>query len=354
MGEINDLKTLKKQCESQKTEIKIIRGELDGIKMENKSLKEKILIQKIYSRKKNIKIMGLKCFEEQKLEECIIHTLNTVGISLGPADMENFHFTSHYRRGDSRPVIVRLQSSKMKQTIMKEKYRLRQIDVYISEDYPSEILERRRLILPVYFKARELYPDSNPKVLTDKLSIGGKVYTADTIHSIPFPELAPEQVFTPTRSGIQAFYTKHSPLSNFHQAHFEAEGRHFSSSEQYLVFKKASHFEDTDIARQVLEIQDPVKITQLGKKVQNFQKKEWLQVSPEYMYQGMLAKFGQNDKLRGFLLSTKGNTLVEASVTDKFWGVGLSLQSPDLFNRTKWNGQNMAGKTLERVRQALQ
>ena len=67
----------------------------------------------------------------------------------------------------------------------------------------------------------------------------------------------------------------------------------------------------------------------------------------------MHAKFAQNEQLKGFLLSTGGNRLIEASATDKFWGVGLSLRSSDLFKDTKWTGKNMAGETLERVRQSL-
>ena len=324
------------------------------IKTENKSLKDQVLAQETYSRKYNIKLIGLKCLQDQNLEETIIRTLNAVGIRVGPDDIEKSHFSSQYRRSDSRPVIMRVNTWKMKLNIMKEKNNLRERGVYIYDDYPNEILDRRRLILPVFFRARELYPELKPKILTDKLNIGGKMYTVDTIHNIPYPELVPDQVFTPTKSGIQAFYTKHSPLSNFHSAHFEAEGKRFSSSEQYFVLKKALHFEDSDIARQVMEVHDPVKITQLGKKVPNFQKKEWERVSPEYMYQGMLAKFSQNEKLKGFLLSTRGNVLAEASATDKFWGVGLSLRSPDLFTQTKWKGQNMAGKTLERVRHTLE
>ena len=92
---------------------------------------------------------------------------------------------------------------------------------------------------------------------------------------------------------------------------------------------------------------------ELGKKVQGFQKNEWHKVSKEYMYQAMLLKFSQSESLKCFLLSTSGNRLIEASSTDKFWGVGHSLRSPHLFVESKWTGKNIAGETLQRVRQAL-
>ena len=76
-------------------------------------------------------------------------------------------------------------------------------------------------------------------------------------------------------------------------------------------------------------------------------------MSTEYMFQAMMLKFTQNEILKGFLISTTGNKLIEASGADKYWGVGQSLRSSDLFNEAKWTGKNIAGKTLERVRQAL-
>ena len=72
-----------------------------------------------------------------------------------------------------------------------------------------------------------------------------------------------------------------------------------------------------------------MKIKQLGKKVRGFQKTEWYRVAPEYMFHVMHAKFAQNEQLKGFLLSTGGNRLIEASTTDKFWGIGLPLRSSD-------------------------
>ena len=102
-----------------------------------------------------------------------------------------------------------------------------------------------------------------------------------------------------------------------------------------------------------LETSEPERVKQLGKRVQGFNKQEWNRVSVEYMFQAMLAKFTHNEGLKGFLLATDGNKLCEANPTDKFWGVGLSLKSGDLYKESKWTGKNMAGVTLERVRETL-
>ena len=107
------------------------------------------------------------------------------------------------------------------------------------------------------------------------------------------------------------------------------------------------------MAELILKTSEPERVKQLGKRVQGFNKKEWYRVSVEYMFQAMLAKFTQNEDLKGFLLATDGNRLLEANPTDRFWGIGLSLKSGDLYKETKWTGKNMAGRTLERVREAL-
>ena len=38
----------------------------------------------------------------------------------------------------------------------------------------------------------------------------------DNTDTIQYPDLLPERVFTPAKDGIQAYFTKFSPLSNFY------------------------------------------------------------------------------------------------------------------------------------------
>ena len=61
----------------------------------------------------------------------------------------------------------------------------------------------------------------------------------------------------------------------------------------------------------------------------------------------------QNDTLRNFLLSTGEKVLVEASPTDRVWGIGLGKNNPDALNPQKWRGQNLLGFTLMAVRKDM-
>ena len=300
MDEILKIKTLEKAHEQQIIKNQQVQAQVIGLKAENKNLKEQLLSQEVYSRKNNIRIIGISCNENQNLEDEIIQTVGKVGISLSARDIERVHYTTPARPRVRRPVLLRLLSSKDKIKIMTKKNELQAIQVYVHEDYPKEILERRRMLLPIFFKALELYPELHPKFHIDRFNMGGIVYTVDNIGNIQYPELLPERVFTPAKAGLQAFFTKYSPLSNHHPTRFKVEGQLFSSSEQYYVYQKALHFEDRDLAELILKTSEPERVKQLGKRVQGFNKKEWYRVSVEYMFQAMLAKFTQNEDLEGF------------------------------------------------------
>ena len=52
--------------------------------------------------------------------------------------------------------------------------------------------------------------------------------------------------------------------------------------------------------------------------------------------------------------NTDGKTvLVEANPNDKKFAVGKSLFSKDIWDSSKWNGENKLGKALMKIREAL-
>lgn len=68
---------------------------------------------------------------------------------------------------------------------------------------------------------------------------------------------------------------------------------------------------------------------------------------------GNQAKFEQNPRLRGFLLSTGEQVLVEASPVDPIWGIGLAADHPDATRPEAWQGLNLLGFALMDVRERL-
>ena len=69
--------------------------------------------------------------------------------------------------------------------------------------------------------------------------------------------------------------------------------------------------------------------------------------------EGNKAKFGQNPKLKEFLLSTGDSILVEASPYDKIWGIGLDRETALKGTVGQWKGENLLGCALMEVRDWL-
>ncbi|MNI91462.1 hypothetical protein D3C73_1491250 [compost metagenome] len=53
------------------------------------------------------------------------------------------------------------------------------------------------------------------------------------------------------------------------------------------------------------------------------------------------------------LLATGDRILVEASPSDKIWGIGLAPDDPNAQIPARWLGQNLLGKALMEVREYL-
>ena len=65
------------------------------------------------------------------------------------------------------------------------------------------------------------------------------------------------------------------------------------------------------------------------------------------------ARFSQNSDLKYALLSTGSKMLVEASPNDRVFGIGLAASDPNAKIPSKWNGKNILGSVLGRVRDAI-
>lgn len=142
-------------------------------------------------------------------------------------------------------------------------------------------------------------------------------------------------------------------LSNWYLSQFCVDGITFSSMEQYMMYQKAVCFQDNAVAAQILATDDVAQIKALGRLVSNYNDHHWNGVRQVVVYEGLCAKFSQNEDLKAQLLSTGDALLAECAVQDRIWGIGLSMHDPDRLDRTKWNGQNLLGYALMLVREKL-
>lgn len=142
-------------------------------------------------------------------------------------------------------------------------------------------------------------------------------------------------------------------LSNWCYSPFSVGEHEFSCMEQFMMYRKAICFEDSITAEQILAATDAAYIKELGRKVSNYNENVWNGLRQLIVYEGLLAKFSQNEEFRNRLLSTGDVILAECAVKDCIWGIGLSMTDPDRFDITSWRGQNLLGYTLMMVRDKL-
>ena len=142
-------------------------------------------------------------------------------------------------------------------------------------------------------------------------------------------------------------------LSQWYPCQFEVDSVKYTSAEQYMMAEKARLFGDEKIRAEILRTSDSRKCKALGRKVKNFDKAVWDKRKENIVRNGNFEKFMQNSALRSFLLSTRDKVLVEASPTDRVWGIGLGKNNPDALDPKKWRGQNLLGFILMAVRNEM-
>ena len=142
-------------------------------------------------------------------------------------------------------------------------------------------------------------------------------------------------------------------FSNWYPSKFTVNDVDFSSMEQYMMYKKAVCFGDKDMANKILATDDVAEIKAFGRLVANYNESYWNGVRQIVVFEGLTAKFSQNEDLKAKLKATDNSILAECAVKDRIWGIGLSMNNPDRLQIDKWKGQNLLGYALMMVRERL-
>ena len=142
-------------------------------------------------------------------------------------------------------------------------------------------------------------------------------------------------------------------LSQWFPGDFAVEGEMYSCAEQYMMAEKARVFGDNATLGKILAAETPHEIKKLGREVAGFDGSIWDGMKFGIVVRGNMAKFSQNEKLRDFLVGTADATLVEASPKDRVWGVGLEETDRRILYPDLWQGENLLGKALMKVREEI-
>ena len=145
------------------------------------------------------------------------------------------------------------------------------------------------------------------------------------------------------------------PFSNFYPCKIVHHGHEFKSSEQLFMYCKALFFGDDETVKEILKAKTPKEAKSLGRQVKDFNDEAWTEVREMMMYTAVYQKFKQNEGLKKYLINpvTETRQFVEGSPYDKIWGVGLLWDDPAIADEKNWKGENLLGKTLDKVRLKL-
>lgn len=144
-----------------------------------------------------------------------------------------------------------------------------------------------------------------------------------------------------------------SCLSQWYAAPFEVGCVRYATAEHFMMAEKARLFRDEDALAAVLACDAPREAKACGRAVEGYDDAAWGAARVDAVVRGNLAKFGQHDALRAFLLGTGERVLVEASPRDTIWGVGLGARHPSIPDPARWRGRNLLGFALMAVRDTL-
>lgn len=163
-------------------------NELRDIKMENEAMKRQIKVQetKIANlerevRRKNLIIRGIPDDEDEdprQTKEKIFKICETLGVDVkSETDVDEARRIGKPVADRQRPVLLKLTTANKKMEILRETKRLKGSEIWIDEDYPKDILEERKLLIPKLKEARN--KGHRAQLRYNKLIINGEVCDID-------------------------------------------------------------------------------------------------------------------------------------------------------------------------------
>ena len=346
---------LETQVADMDNSLRSLKSKYEVLNNKHELLSEKYIQLEAYTRRENLIFKGITYTEKEDCTAKIKRVLTEV-LHMNADIVEKMMFQRCHRLGnnsnskskDPPPIICKFVWYEDRQQVWKAKSKLKDSSLTISEDYPKEIADRRRILYPIMKRAREL--EMNSFLSGDRLIIDKKPYTVDTIHSLE-NQLSPELVSTRQADGVTCFFTESSPLSNFYPCDVVIGKHRYHSVEQYFQQQKALFAELPETAAKILQAKHPRICKGIGDSIK-IDDQKWLPEATQVLLRGLRAKFEQNEKPKLFLMNTGQNHIGEASPSN-IWGIGKKLSDPTVLDKSSWVGKNVVGEVLMQVRKEL-
>lgn len=164
--------------------------EMKQVKEENKRLKEKVDDQgeRIINlerevRKRNLVMRGILDKEGEKEGETrdkVSAVMQKIGVNFDiKEELDEVRRIGKYNPQKKRPVLIKLTREATRARILRNTKVLKGTEIWIDEDYPKEVQEERRRLIPHMKEARER--GYRAQLRYNKLIVNGVIYRADEV-----------------------------------------------------------------------------------------------------------------------------------------------------------------------------
>ena len=336
---------------------KSVQQENERLKHEIAQLKERVTQQECQSRRNNLLFDGIPESKDKETwadcEKLIIDIIvKKMGISADGLVIERAHRIGQQVPNKTRTVIAKFLSYKAREAVWNKRSQLKQTDIRVSEDFPNDIINERRILYPIFKAAKNNTTIKSAKLQVNKLYINNKEYTCKTLNELP-SVLKPENLSTKRANGVTIFSSRNSVLSNLYsEAMIPIEGNTYRSTEQYYQCQKAMFFNDDKSASLIMAENDPYRLMTLGYRIKGYDEAKWLPEARRVLFKANMAKFSHLKPARDALLAT-GNDVIGEATQNATFGTGFRLHDPEALDPYKWTGDNLFGRILQEVRENL-
>lgn len=355
---------IKNQVSGFEDELKFVKQRLSSLEMEMRSMRGYVSELENYCvsldsalRKHHLIISGVTETKGESLSLIAYRILSICCISLELTDLDYSYRIGapphSQKKGGPRhrPILVKLVREDHRRQIYQNKLALKQTQeynsVYLNEDLPKIIAQKRADIRSVYLNAKK--KGHVTKMIGSKISVDNITYQHQDLEILPSGLRLSDSKVIKVKGGY-AFASENAYLSNFSKCSFVFDGINYDSAERAYQAERARRLKAPDLAQQIYDCRRPNDCKRLSYYANSTP--EWDQQKREVMKSIVLAKFRQNSHHRELLLATGTKRLIEAT-TDSYWGAAALLGSK-LLSNGKWSGQNVLGTVLEEIREELQ
>ena len=314
--------------------------------------KQKVIDLELYTKRNNLIIEGIKPPTSGETPLSLKGAFYDILHKMGLPDVEHISIETIHRLGRKlknkiQPVIVRFVKFCDRQAVWGKRFDLKGSGLWLKEHVPDTVENERQLLQPYFKKAVNL--KLKPKFVKNTLEVDGKKITTSNLQDLP-ESINVNNVFLQGIDGIVYISDKANPLSNDFPADMSVEGYIFSSVEQFVNYRKAEVYGDTQAAENVLKTDLPFAQRACTKHLTG--SADWIKLVPVVFGVALRCKFKQNSFHSDLLISTGEATLAYVS-TSKVMGIGLAPKDDQRFDRSKWTGENELGKLLMKIRHEL-